>query len=201
MSISEAILDRTFLHFYECEEMIELPDSSLPHYYYPGACTEGGRDGMLVRIRAQQAVQWFGTFAFGQVTPEGISGIFTTPDPDHVCVVARGEGYFVSSKVPTDWKSVTAVPIIDVRPVRKHEIIVFATFTDLVAYGSTKVRWRTKRLAWDGLAITKITEDYIKGKFWDIRSEAMATFTVDLATGAHRGGIQELSGDGSDDRG
>src|SRR6266851_9638550 len=101
MIANEPTVDRTFSHFYECEQLAEMPGSlSLAHYYYPGASREGGRDGIIVEVRPAHGQLWLGTFAFGQIAPKGPSGIFTTPDPDRLCVVARGEGYFVSASTP-----------------------------------------------------------------------------------------------------
>ncbi len=185
-------IDGTFAHFYECERLTETPRTAQPHYYYPGAFTEGGRDGILVEVRPQSGQAWLGTFAFSQVTPKGFSGVFTTPDPERVCIVSRGEGYIVSAARPTAWEAVRATPIIDVRLVRAQGIIVFANFTELVAYGSAGIKWRTKRLTWDSLKITEVTDTFIKGEFWDIRTEAMGSFIVDLATGTHQGGIKEI---------
>jgi hypothetical protein len=183
---------KSFPHLYECEPLSETQTTALPHYYFPGGSTQGGRDGILVEVRPERGLPWLGTFAFGEVTPKGISGIFTTPDPERLCVVSRGEGYIVSAATPTAWESVDATPIIDVRLIHAQGIIVFANFTELVAYGSTGLKWRTKRLTWDSLKITEATDTFIKGEFWDIRSEATASFIVDLATGRHQGGIKEL---------
>jgi hypothetical protein len=47
-------------------------------------------------------------------------------------------------------------------------------------------------LTWDSLKITEVTNAFIKGEFWDIRSNAMAHLVVDLATGTHEGGIAEI---------
>ena len=185
-------MDETFAHSYECEQLTETPRTAPPHYYYPGASTQGGRDGILVEVRPQSGQAWLGTFAFGQVTPKGVSGIFAMPDPERLCVVSGGEGYIVSAATPTAWEAVRATPIIDVRSVRAQGIIVFANFTELVAYGPAGIKWRTKRLTWDSLKLTEVTDAFIKGEFRDIRSEAIATFVVDLATGAHQGGIKEI---------
>jgi hypothetical protein len=69
--------------------------------------------------------------------------------------------------------------------------IVIANFTELVAYGRAGIKWRTRRLTWDSLQITEVTDASIKGEFWDILSEAMETFIVDLETGADSGGIED----------
>jgi hypothetical protein len=184
-------MDKTFPHSYECERLIVSPNVALQHFYYPGASTQGGRDGILAEVRPENGEPWLGTFAFGKIAPTAVSGIFTTPNPYRVCVVAVGEGYIVSAHDPTTWEPVRARPVTDVRPIRARGLIVFASFTELIAYSPAGVRWRTGRLTWDNLRITKATDAFIKGEFWDIRSEAMATFIVDLATGNHQGGIKE----------
>ena len=184
-------MDTTFPKAYECEELTELPQPALlPHYYYPGATVGNGRDGLLVEVRPEGKQSWNGTFAFSQIVPKGTSGIFSTPDPKRVCIAAKGAGYLVSAMEPTSWELVRATPLIDVRPVGVRGIIVFASFTNLVAYGATGIIWRTKRLAWSNLKITEVTDEIIKGVFWDIRSEANAEFVVDLATGTNIGGIE-----------
>jgi hypothetical protein len=149
----------------------------------------GGRDGILVEICPERGKPWLATFAYGDIAPNGTSGVFSTPDPRRLCVVARGAGYLVSATDPTLWEPVRATPIIDVRPVRAREMIVFAEYTQLVAYGCAGIEWKTKRLSWDNLTITEVNDLHIKGEFWDIRNEEQATFVVDLATGAHEGGV------------
>lgn len=186
-------MDTTFPCLYECAELTEGTDWASPcHYYYPGASTKGGRDGILVEIRPQLGQRWLATFAFGEITPKGTSGVFTTPDPQRLCVVAKGAGFIVSANDPMSWELVRVTPIIDIRPIRAHEIIVFADFTRLVAYGRMGIKWATKRLSWDNLKINEVNDTSIKGEFWDIRSEETATFVVDLRTGTHEGGIEEF---------
>ena len=183
----------TFPHAYECEQLDEIPSHlSVEHYYYPSASKQGGRDGIIVEVRPAQGLPWLGTFAFGQITPKGSSGVFTTPNVERLCVVSRGEGYFVSTIAPGSWERVALTPIIEVHPIQAQEIIVFAEFTRLVAYGRTGLKWKTKRLTWDSLKIIEVTDTFIKGEFWDIHREVTENFTVDLTTGVHEGGIREL---------
>jgi hypothetical protein len=185
-------MDMTFSHLYDCEQLTEGPGvPSSPHFYYPGGSSKGGRDGILVRIRPYNGQPWLATFAFGEIAPRGPTGIFTTPDPQLLCVVAKGAGYFVSTSEPSSWESVRVTPIIDVRPIRNHDIIVFADFTRLVGYGKGGMKWATKRLSWDNLKIVEVTDTLIKGEFWDIRSDGIENFVVDLATGATDGEVEE----------
>jgi hypothetical protein len=112
------------------------------------------------------------------------------PDPGHLCVVSRGRGYVVPVDEPACYEELEFHPILDVRAVARHGILVFANFTELMAYDTAGFRWRTARLAWDSLKITEVNDGEIRGEFWNIRSEQMSSFAVDLQTGEHRGGAE-----------
>src|SRR5262245_48699517 len=126
-------MDESFPHSFDCEPLREITATPATHYYYPGASTEGGRDGLWLAIRPDDGDPWTGTFAFGR---SGASGVFTMPSPHHLCVVASGAGYIVDARAPTCWEEVHADPITDVRPVPACGILVFADFVGLIAYGA-----------------------------------------------------------------
>jgi hypothetical protein len=69
-------------------------------------------------------------------------------------------------------------------------MVVFANYTELVAYGESGMKWRTKRLAWDGLKVIAVGDRTRVGEYWDFREEGMRRFEVDLLTGAARGGVE-----------
>jgi len=182
-------MGNSFSANYDYKELFEVSSpASLSHYFYPGASQIGGHDGMLVEVYPDEYAAWQGTFAFGKVIPNGLSGVFAMPNPQQICVVSRGSGYLVSVINPTSWECIDAIPVIGVYPVLAQGIVVFASFTNLVAYGLEGVKWRTERLTWDGMKITELTDRFIKGEFWDLRNESTAEFIVDLATGSHEGG-------------
>jgi hypothetical protein len=186
-------MDTTFPSSYECRELTSAPGCrTLPCYYYPGASKEGGRDGIIAEVRPDAGQPWLGSFAFGRVTPKGVSGMFATPDPQALCVVARGAGYWVRVSDPEVWEPIAADPITDVRPVAAQGILVFADYTRLVAYGEAGLRWRTKRLTWDDLKITEVQDEFITGEGWDAPANSSVSFRVSLATGEHEGGIPDV---------
>ncbi len=170
--------------YYRCEYLREIPGStSLARYYYPGGSSEGGRDGVLVEVHPAKGDSWLGLFAFGDISPKSISGLFTTPDADRLCVVAQGRGYFVTAMAPSSWEYVDANPILNVFPILAKEIIVFAEFNRLFAYGRSGRKWVTTRIAWDGMNITEVTDEFIGGDFWDVASQTTVRFKVNLDTG------------------
>lgn len=179
-------VDLTFDSNFSLKLLKELGTEEV--YYFPEGNTKGGKDGLILEIISVDGLNWIGIFAFGEIDVKGKTGVYSMPDPDKFCVVSRGVGYIVSSIYPSDWKEVKSIPVIGVYPVKSKRILVFADYTELVAYDSTGIKWRTERLAYDGFKTTEVTEDYLKGSFWNIRNEAMETFTIDLSTGSHIGG-------------
>ena len=97
-------VDLDFQCKYSIEALEEL--GAEERYYYPGATTKGGKDGLIVEVISLEGKRWIGVFAFGEISPKGISGIYSMPDPDKFCVVSRGAGYIVSSSDPEDWQEV-----------------------------------------------------------------------------------------------
>jgi hypothetical protein len=182
-------VDFSFPHRFACELLDELPGGPvLPHYFPPARAA--GQDGLVVRVRSETAEEWIGVFAFGEFGNAGVSRVLSMPDPEMLCVVARGAGYVVTAAKPDIWETVRAIPIIDVRAVLGAGLVVFAGYTELLAFGKEGVKWRTKRLSWDGLKLVAVDDGTIVGEYWDIREEAMQRFEVDLATGAARGGVE-----------
>lgn len=184
------IVDLTFQNNYSIKIIEELGIGE--QYYFPSANTQGGKDGLIVEVISSEGKSWIGVFAFGEISPNGLSGLYSTPNPNKFCIVSKGSGYIVSSNNPKDWQEVKAIPIMDVRSIKQQKIIVFADYTELIAYDEVGIRWRTERLAYDSFKIIEVTDYNLKGEFWDIRNEAYKTFEVNLTTGSQVGGIKNF---------
>lgn len=178
-----------FPHRFACEVLDELPAGPAPPYYFPRG-QAARQDGVIVRVRPETSEAWIGMFAFGKFEKAGVTRVLSMPDPEKLCVVARGAGYVVTAAKTDDWEMVRAIPIIDVRALPGAGLVVFANYTELLAFGKEGMKWQTKRIAWDGLKIVAVGDQTIVGEYWDIREEAMQRFEVDLATGAARGGVE-----------
>lgn len=83
------------------------------------------------------------------------------------------------------------MPSVDVREIPEAGLVVFANYTELLAYGEHGQVWRTRRLAWDGFRIAGVNERSITGEYWDIRAEESRTFKVDVSTGASTGDVED----------
>ncbi len=173
--------DARFPHTYDYMLLRERPGSPVLTYFYPGARTDGGRDGVLIRFNMPGSRPWIGVFASGTI-PSGTSGVYTHPDARCVCVVSRGDGYIVHVDEPTQWTDVQAHPIFDVVSVPAHGILVFVTYTDLIAYDANGPVWQTERLSLDELHITGAQGDYIYARANRIDGDDI-TVTVNAKTG------------------
>jgi hypothetical protein len=182
-------IDLAFPRSYEVAPIHELPQPAVhTHWFFPSRTTSGGKDGVTVQIVPQREAAWVGTFAFGPFGQNGVSGVYTTPHPDRVCVISRGKAYFAVTNRPEACEVLAFHPVLDVLTSTEHGLIIFSNHTELLAFDSSGMRWRTKRLSWDSLRIVEMKNGRILGEFWDIRSEQMSTFSVDIVSGKHEGG-------------
>ena len=196
MSHKSLELEETFLHNFECKQLDELPGVAGRHYYYPGGTTEGGQDGNVVQVFPHSSEPWIGTFAFGTISSKGKNGLYSWPNPQILCVVSQGQGYLVHVEEPTNYEMIKVDPVLDVIPVAARKIVVFANYTELIAYGESGPVWVTDRLSWEGIKLTRVTNNHIEGEVWDPRVEANVAFKVDLSNGRHEGRGYEVVDDG-----
>ena len=104
-------------------------------------------DSLLVEVTPYDGEPWQGAFLQGL---GGMSGLFATPLPTTLCVVARGQGYWVPVLTPRDFLEVSCIPVKSVFAVPGRSIVVFASYTELAAYGPSGMLWITEQLSWDG---------------------------------------------------
>ena len=174
-------IDLKFMSDYAIEETEYMGANK--RYYYPGANLNGGNDGVVVKISKGNGNDWVGVFAFGNINNKGITGIYSTPNKDKFCVVAKGAGYIVSSDNPEIWEEVSAIPVINVYSIYPKNLLIFQDYTELVAYNANGVKWRTERLSLDGFEIVEITDKTLKGKYYSLQTEANELFEIELSTG------------------
>ncbi|MCP4525483.1 MAG: hypothetical protein GY833_06195 [Aestuariibacter sp.] len=181
-------LDLTFPHQYKVELGVNLPSVSakIKRLYYPGSIEKGGQDGLVVSIIPFEGLPWVGIFAPGY--PNALTKVLSFPDERSVCVIASGQAYIVRADNPQIWKKAQLFPVWDARAILEKKLLVLVDFTVLTAYGPEGIIWTTNRLSWDGLKITDVTSNCIRGIAWDSPRGKEVEFVVDIQTGRHEGG-------------
>jgi hypothetical protein len=178
---SDITFDLTFPH--SCTvTLTELSgNGQQPPIYFPAATTLGGNDGLLLQFANSDGRNWKGCFAFGDYE---LCGVFSLPDPDSMCVVSKGTGYWVYVNAPEQSYEMPVRPIRDVRVLLDAQIILLADFASLSAFGSKGRLW-SQQVCWDELKISNIHDGVVKGTGFDPtnRQQSTAEFAVELSTG------------------
>jgi hypothetical protein len=177
--------DFVFAHDYVVEEFGELRGTGtlkVPLIYFPPPKGRLEHNGEWLKVKAKSGKTWVGVFAFG---PGSRTAVISTPEPNSVCVISKGGGYLVNADSPELWQEVRACPVVDFRPLPEHQLLVFSDFTGLAAYGSNGLVWRSPRVCWDDLNITKVTSQTIEGTGYDPTNsfKQEMPFSVDVKTG------------------
>ena len=142
-------------------------------------------DYLVLKVKSNDGFTWIGKFKPGL---EGISGIYATPSESILCVVMRGQGYWVPVDSPQDYEIIPSIPIKKVIAVPKAEIMVFVDFVRLTAFDRNGLIWQTPSLSYDGLTINRVTSNLLEGTAWDAPNNQEIKFTVNILDGTSKGG-------------
>jgi hypothetical protein len=144
-------------------------------------------DGIVLAVRPYEGEPWIAVFDMSRYgsPPAAPRQVLAWPDPRSFCVVQDGVACVVCSDEPETHEEIDLDPVCDVLAVPSHDLVVFAEFTTLVAYGPTGVAWRSSRLAWDDLRIVGARGDMLEVSGFDptSRGNPQPVFMVDLRTG------------------
>ena len=182
------MVERPFASPFQCEALDELPGVGDVHRF--PADRAAGNDGVILSISPEGRTAWIGMFAFGDFGSAGVTRILTMPDPDALCVIARGERYIASVNEVGGWEPVGALPVLDVRVSLSQHLVLFVGPTHVLAHDSRGLRWRTQRLALDGVKVKALSDTTLSCEC-DHAFESREV-TVDLLTGFSSGGLDRL---------
>ena len=92
-------VEEPFPATYELEIDADLPPAGGGplQFFYPGAMQTGGSSDLLVKVTPSSGEAWFANFAAGDYP---LTAATTCPDPNVLCVVVGGAGYFVKADDP-----------------------------------------------------------------------------------------------------
>ena len=155
-----------------------------------------GAQGEVLRLLVSPYDQppWVGSFHAGYGSSNAWTGAVTLPDRDLMLVVAQGQGYTISVRNPKDSIPIREVfPIMHVHPIIEAERVILGDFTTLAAHGPGGIVWRSRRLSWDGIELTSVSKECIRGLAWSAPERSHVGFTVDPLTGEHSGGSSPAS--------
>ncbi|MGI8773168.1 MAG: hypothetical protein ACR2JE_17230 [Acidobacteriaceae bacterium] len=179
----------TFAHSWEAELLAARPPI-LPrrHYVYPVQVDEVERGALELLVRPQGAEVFLATCALGFASPAVPTGVWSCPHPDSMCAVAGGYAYMVNTRAPEQWIQIPFRPVTEVRALRDADLLLFASFHTLLAWGPEGRVWQSGRLSWEGVRLGEVRDGRLQGWGWDMPTDTEMEFALDLSTGRNTGG-------------
>lgn len=176
---------RLFPTQYEVEVVDLAPESA----YVFGRAGAHHSDDVNILV-STEGNRWTGVARAGASSLRGtLSGVFATPDAHKFCIVARGDAYLIDAAAPECAKFIdTAGPVMAARALAHEELLLLASPWTITALGAGGFRWRTGRLAIEGIRLDEVQGGWLAGVA-DPRDDEPRDFAVDLTTGSHRGGV------------
>lgn len=186
-------LDESFARTWQAQILERAPliaparQFQYPHNI-PGEEDALARGAFQVLVRPEAGGDFLANFALGFTDSRMPAGLWTCPNPLELCALAGGYAYVVNTSEPTRCDLIALRPVVQVIPVPGHRLLLFAGVNEIAAWGTSGLAWTTARLSWEGIQITDIGPDAIRGLGWDLFTDREVEFTVEMKTGTHSGG-------------
>jgi len=182
----------SFPHEYSAELLPGLPSGANQHdiFYYPGATESGRLEGVVVKVSPKSQAPWIGVFAFGYPENEysESNGIYSCPNPHALCVVSDGDAFVVDTNAPKNWTIVRCTPVLTVKSLVEHQLLLFIDFSSIWAWGTDGLKWYAN-VAHDGLEVEGVNESSVYGRaFGPVPGKESVYFEVELKSGKVTGG-------------
>ncbi len=162
---------------------LELPPDGGPVWFYPGATTRGGHDGLLLSVLDTEGTTRLCMVASMETDGTLFSGPIEMPDNAHFYAL----GLLMSYDAPDVCEEVGVWPVIDARWTPSQSRLVFHDDNSAVAYGPQGRAWKMGPLVLDGLEIEDISDEVVRFTGY--------TFTDrDIAVKSHRVALDVVSG-------
>ena len=183
-----AAINLTFAHSWRAEILPGRP-LILPkrQFVYPREAEEVERGAMEVLVRPGNGEPFLATCALGFADPAAPTGGWSCPHPDWLCAVSGGYAYLIDTTAPERFAQVEYRPVLEVRALREQLLLLFVGHHSLLAWGVDGQLWLTPRLSWEGVTITDVDGDALRGIGWDLLSDADVPFAIDLRSGERIG--------------
>ena len=160
--------------------IIEL-ESREPDRWFtvPGA----GSRAITVEIEPRDAPTWTAAFAGPEPGVRALTALLPTPSPTSLCVVERGTVYLGDVESPGTFKWLSlSEPVVDVEALLREEVLLLQTPWSIVGIDRNGFRWKTERIAVDGLRIDGACDGWANGVA-DPDDVEPRDFRLNLSTG------------------
>jgi hypothetical protein len=156
----------------------------------PGEEDAMARGAVYLDVKPRTGGSFLAMCAIGFAS--GTSGVFATPNPDELCVVAGGYAYLIDTADPTHCTQIELRPVTQVLSAPEAldgtGALIFLGFHHAVVRGAGDVLWETPRLSWEGITHPRVEGDTLHGLGWEMMTDKEVPFSINLATREVTGG-------------
>jgi len=210
--VSAHHVDFSFPHHWQAQILSARP-AILParHYTYPNDAEEVERGALEVLVdpepkelgapsfprRLQEGWEnrdpdvpspmlqpFLATCALGFKDPAVPAGIWSTPNPDELCAISGGYAYLINTAAPDRFTMLTWRPVLQVRPVPEHSLLLFVGHHAILAWGADGEAWQSPKLSHEGVTINTVEGGLLHGLGWNLITDKETPFALDLRTGS-----------------
>lgn len=180
------VIDLRFPHRWQAEMLAARP-MILParRYVYPRQAEEVERGALevLVRPDAPDAQPFLATCALGFRDPAVPTGLWSTPKQQEICAVAGGYAYLIDTTAPERFTMLPYLPVLQVLPAVVGGLLLFVSHHSILAWGAQGQAWESEKLSDEGVTITGIEGNVLRGTGWEMKTDQETQFALELRTG------------------
>ena len=142
------------------------------------------REGFVVEFSPNGRPLWVGNFQPGL---SGYNSVLPHPDGTSLIVIAGGQAYVIDPKERRQL-GIFGGGIEVALDVPTMSLLVLGNGIWLEAWDRSGIRWRSRRISWDGMSNLRVEHDKLIGEAWSPIDDCDYPFEVDVATGVVKGG-------------
>jgi len=183
--VSSPIIDLTFPHAWNAEILPARP-VILPsrHFVYPLQVEEVERGALDVLVRpAGGEAPFLATCALGFRDPIVPTGIWSAPNPNQLCAVSGGYAYLIDTVAPERFTMIPYRPVLRICPAVEARLLLFVGNRTICAWSENGEAWESPKLSDEGVAVSAIEGQTLRGLGWSMFTDKETPFSLDLKTG------------------
>lgn len=120
------------------------------------------KDALIVEVVPESGSRW--RREFPRIEPEHFHvGLYGTPAPDQLLVATGDQGWLINAGQPDVVLELVVAPVLGVRRVPGHPVLLCWSFSDLAAYGPAGLLWNQEGLSLDDLRIVDVSANLVRG--------------------------------------
>ena len=155
------------------------------HFVYPHEVEEVERGALEVVLRPEpsRGAPFLATCAVGFRDPAVPTGVWSTPNPHEVCAVSGGYAYLIDTAAPERFTMLPYRPVFQIHAARDSCLLLFVSNRTILAWGAKGEAWQSSKLSDEGVIVTSLESQTLRGLGWNMMTDKEGSFELDLRTG------------------